>query len=107
MELKELKSVINTPVRRKALKEVLSDKKIKHIALTGLEGSATAFALCNLLDWGKHTIIVASNNDVAGYLYHDLLQLEGEQRVAFLPSGYKRNIKYGQIDKHFTHIRNN
>ena len=98
MELKELKSVINTPVRRKALKEVLSDKKIKHIALTGLEGSATAFALCNLLDWGKHTIIVASNNDVAGYLYHDLLQLEGEQRVAFLPSGYKRNIKYGQID---------
>ena len=77
MELKELKSVINTPVRRKALKEVLSDKKIKPLALTGLEGSATAFALCNLLDWGKHTIIVASNNDVAGYLYHDLLQLEG------------------------------
>ena len=98
MELVELKSVLNTPARKKALAGVLSDRKVKRIALTGLEGSAVAFALCNLLDTGRHTIIVADNSDEAGYLYHDLVQLEGEQRVAFFPSGYKRNIKYGQID---------
>ena len=98
MELVELKSVLNTPAREKALAGVLSDRKVKRIALTGLEGSAVAFALCNLLDTGRHTIIVADNSDEAGYLYHDLVQLEGEQRVAFFPSGYKRNIKYGQID---------
>ena len=98
MELVELKSVFNTSARKKALAGVLSDRKVKRIALTGLEGSAVAFALCNLLDTGRHTIIVADNSDEAGYLYHDLLQLEGEQRVAFFPSGYKRNIKYGQID---------
>ena len=98
MELVELKSVFNTSARKKALAGVLSDRKVKRIALTGLEGSAVAFALCNLLDTGRHTIIVADNSDEAGYLYHDLLQLEGEQRVAFFPSGYKRNIKYGQVD---------
>lgn len=98
MELVELKSVFNTSVRKKALAGVLSDRKVKRIALTGLEGSAVAFALCNLLDTRRHTIIVADNSDEAGYLYHDLLQLEGEQRVAFFPSGYKRNIKYGQVD---------
>lgn len=98
MELVELKKVINTPARKKALSGVLSDKKVKRIAFTGLEGSAVAFALSNLLDTGKPTIIVADNSDDAGYLYHDLVQLECEQRVAFFPSGYKRNIKYGQID---------
>ncbi|MBE6307460.1 MAG: transcription-repair coupling factor [Bacteroidales bacterium] len=98
MELVGLKSVINTPARRKAIESVLSDRKVKRIAMTGLEGSAKAFALSNLLATGRHTIIVATNSDEAGYLYHDLLQIEGDQRVAFFPSGYKRNIKYGQID---------
>ena len=98
MELVGLKSVINTPARRKAIESVLSDRKVKRIAMTGLEGSAKAFALSNLLATGGHTIIVATNSDEAGYLYHDLLQIEGDQRVAFFPSGYKRNIKYGQID---------
>lgn len=76
----------------------MSDRKVKRIAMTGLEGSAKAFALSNLLATSRHTIIVATNSDEAGYLYHDLLQIEGDQRVAFFPSGYKRNIKYGQID---------
>lgn len=98
MELAELKSIINTPARSKAFAKLLSDKKIKHIALKGLEGSATAFALSNMLLSNRPSIIVASDSDEAGYLYHDLMQIEGEQRVAFFPSGYKRNIKYGQID---------
>ena len=98
MELVELKSLINTPVRKKALAGVLSDRKVKRISFAGLEGSAVAFALSNLLDTNRHTIIVATDSDEAGYLYHDLVQLEGEQRVAFFPSGYKRNIKYGQVD---------
>lgn len=58
----------------------MSDRKVKRIAMTGLEGSAKAFALSNLLATGRHTIIVATNSDEAGYLYHDLLQIEGDQR---------------------------
>lgn len=98
MELVDLKAIINTAARCKAYAGLLPDRKIKQIALKGLEGSAVAFALSNLLTIGKPAIIVASDSDEAGYLYHDLLQIEGEQHIAFFPSGYKRNIKYGQID---------
>ena len=43
-------------------------------------------------------IVVGDDYDDAGYLYHDLSRLAGEQAVAMLPSGYKRHIKYGQPD---------
>ncbi len=98
MELCELSKIINTPSRCKAFKELLADSKIERIALAGLEGSAIAFALSNLLLYGKPVVIVANDNEEAGYLYHDLAQIVGEQHVAFFPSGYRRNIKYGQID---------
>ncbi len=98
MEIKELKGVINTPARIKAFQTIFSDRKVKRIAIRGLEGSAISFALSNLLSIARPSIVVATDSDEAGYLYHDLLQIEGEQRVAFFPSGYKRNIKYGQID---------
>lgn len=98
MELAELKAIFNTPARRKAFEKVLSDKKVRHIAIEGLKGSSVAFTLTNLLSVGQPSLIVAKDSDEAGYLYHDLTQIEGEQQVVFLPSGYKRNIKYGQID---------
>ena len=98
MELVELRSILNTPARSKAITTLLADRKVKRIALTGLEGSAVAFALANMLEVGRPSIIVASDREEAGYLFHDLQQLEGDKRVAFFPSGYKRNIKYGQID---------
>lgn len=98
MNLAELNRIINTPARSKAFATMLANRKIKRMAIGGLEGSAAAFALSNLLSIGRPSIIVSYDSDTAGYLYHDLLQLVGEERVAFFPSGYKRNIKYGQID---------
>jgi transcription-repair coupling factor (superfamily II helicase) len=43
-------------------------------------------------------VIVADDMDDAGYIYHDLCQIAGEESCAILPSGYKRSIKYGQSD---------
>ncbi|MDE5712941.1 MAG: transcription-repair coupling factor [Muribaculaceae bacterium] len=43
-------------------------------------------------------IIVADDMDAAGYIYHDLCRIAGEDRVAIFPSGYRRDIKYGQPD---------
>ena len=34
----------------------------------------------------------------SGYIYNDLCQINGEQQVLIFPSGYKRDIKYGQVD---------
>ena len=41
---------------------------------------------------------MADSLDDAGYLYHDLTRLCGEDAVVMFPSGYKRDIKYGQAD---------
>ena len=43
-------------------------------------------------------LVVARDMDSAGYIYHDLAHINGEQCVAFFPSGYKRDIRYGQAD---------
>lgn len=31
-------------------------------------------------------------------MYHDLIQINGDENILMFPSGYKRDIKYGQID---------
>ena len=36
--------------------------------------------------------------DEAGYFYHDLTQMLGQESVFFFPSSYRRAIKYGQRD---------
>ena len=43
-------------------------------------------------------LVVMNDMDDAGYLYHDLTQMMGEERVLFFPSSYKRAIKYNQKD---------
>lgn len=36
--------------------------------------------------------------DEAGYFYHDMVQMLGEENVLFFPSSYRRAIKYNQKD---------
>ncbi|MDE6334242.1 MAG: transcription-repair coupling factor, partial [Muribaculaceae bacterium] len=43
-------------------------------------------------------VVGGSDADDAGYLYHDLSRLLGEDALAFIPSGFKRDIRYGQVD---------
>ena len=43
-------------------------------------------------------LVVMNDLDDAGYVYHDLTQMMGEERVLFFPSSYKRAIKYNQKD---------
>ena len=47
---------------------------------------------------GHPILVVGDSLDDAGYLYFDLCRLAGEDAVAMLPSGFKRDIKYGQPD---------
>ena len=43
-------------------------------------------------------LVIGDSLDDAGYLYHDLSRVLGESSVLMFPSGYKRSIKYGQVD---------
>ncbi len=41
---------------------------------------------------------VLDDQDEAGYLYHDMVQMLGEDKVLFFPSSYRRAIKFNQKD---------
>lgn len=98
MILKEADSLFATPARVAAFEKLLKDRKAKRILLTGLEGSSPAMLFAGLKP-GKHpAIIVTDDADSAGYLYNDLCQISGPESVGIFPSGYKRDIKYGQPD---------
>ncbi|CCX49076.1 putative transcription repair-coupling factor [Bacteroides sp. CAG:927] len=54
--------------------------------------------LASLANRPSPLLVIGDSLDDAGYLYHDLSRLLGEEAVLILPSGYKRAIKYGQPD---------
>lgn len=43
-------------------------------------------------------VFILDDSDEAGYFYHDLVQIMGQEKVLFFPSSYRRAVKYGQRD---------
>lgn len=98
MQIKDL--VLQKPRFNALVKKLrtMGNKK-QHIQLRGLKGSAAATFLAPLKNAlpGIY-VFVLDDEEEAGYFYHDLCQIAGETNISFFPSGYKRNIKYGQAD---------
>ena len=97
MTLQEADKLFATP-ERIALVEGLIKGPGRHARLTGLPGSAPAMLFAALKRRKHPYIVIADDAETAGYLYHDLCQIAGEETVAIFPSGYKRDIKYGRPD---------
>ncbi len=101
MNISALAADFAADARMKALLKVLSNKKIAAVDACNLAGSSAAVVISSLpesVSGGVPIVVVGDSADDAGYLYHDISRLAGEQAVAMLPSAYKRDIKYGQID---------
>ena len=97
MTIKELSDIFMSSRRRQALQKALGgDASI--ISLYNLAGSAPAMMLAAMEPREAPTLVVGDSLDDAGYLYHDLSRIIGEENVLMFPSGYKRDIKYGQVD---------
>ena len=103
MEIKEIEDIFPGKARMKALENglALARKKNGMTEVRGLAGSAGAMLLAALPRQDAPVLVAAADLDQAGYLYQDLVKLLGDgepQKVMFLPSGYKRDIRYGQPD---------
>lgn len=86
-----------TTRRRQALEKAIGgDAAI--ISLYNLAGSSPAMLFSAMQPTGCPLLVVGDTLDDAGYLYHDLSRLLDEGAVLMFPSGYKRDIKYGQPD---------
>ena len=102
MEIKDL--VLQKPRFNALIKKLRSFGNaatpcVNTIQLKGLTGSSAATFLSpvkNAVD--RIFLCILNDEEQAGYFYHDLCQVGGEDAVFFFPSGYKRSIKYGQID---------
>ena len=98
MEINELCEIIGSKARKEALSRLLADRKNRTALIDGLAGSAAPMLFSQLPKGKEPYLIIANDLDEAGYAYHDLCQIMGEGAVLMFPSGYKRDIKYGQVD---------
>lgn len=98
MTLAEADAIFASPARVKAVEALLNDRKTRRISLSGLAGSAPAMLFAALRGVRAPLLVVASDMSEAGYIYNDIRAIAGEEAVAVFPSGYKRDIRFGQID---------
>lgn len=97
MDILNLDKAFMTAARCEAVAKAMSLAKKSRVELRGLAGSAPAmlFASMNL---SRPLLVVGDSLDDAGYLYHDIAKILGEDAVSMFPSAYKRDIKYGRVD---------
>lgn len=99
MELTELNHIYATHPQVCALAKAIGDVKLRHISIQGLVASAAPMAFSSMAEKCNATFLfILQDADDAGYFYHDLTQILGEERVLFFPSSYRRAVKYGQRD---------
>ncbi len=98
MEIGEICNLFLSSQRLAAVKKAISDKKERHVSFYGLAGSSPAMLFAAMPQQKSPMLIIGDSLDDAGYLYHDISRILGEEAVLMFPSGYKRDIKYGQID---------
>ncbi|MCI1519475.1 MAG: transcription-repair coupling factor, partial [Prevotella sp.] len=99
MTIEELSLLYGRLPQASALVGSLERKSRKTIFLRGLMASATPMLFASVYNRLHRTLVfILDDDDEAGYFYHDLTQVLGEDRVLFFPSSYKRAVKYGQRD---------
>ena len=98
MQLSEADKLFATSARINGVEKILADKKVRKVLLSGLEGSSAAMLFAGLKPSKHPSLIISDDLDTAGYVYNDLCQILGPECVGIFPSGYKRDIKYGQPD---------
>ena len=99
MDITELQHIYATHPNVKGLAKQLENSSVRTFFLGGLHASASPLLFSSLWQHLSQTLVFILNDmEEAGYFYHDLTQINGEENVLFFPSSYRRAIKYGQKD---------
>ena len=99
MDITELQHIYATHPNVKGLAKQLENSSVRTFFLGGLHASASPLFFSSLLQHASQPLVFILNDmEEAGYFYHDLTQINGEENVLFFPSSYRRAIKYGQKD---------
>ena len=99
MEIKEIVHIYERSQQANALLQLLDRKTQKAVFLSGLVcSSAPLFFAAVKERLARPVLFVLDDADEAGYFYHDLVQILGQEQAFFFPSSYRRAVKYGQKD---------
>ncbi|MBP3473119.1 MAG: transcription-repair coupling factor [Paraprevotella sp.] len=103
MEIQELLSLYAAHPQVKALVRLLQDDENGLVHAAGLCASAAPLTFASLTVaaptvLSRPYVFVLDDAEEAGYFYHDLTQLLGEEQVFYFPSSYRRSVRYAQRD---------
>ena len=99
MDIQELQHIYASHPNTLGLAKQLENSSVRTIFLGGLHASASPLFFSSFLNNLSHSVVfVLGDAEEAGYFYHDLVQINGDEHVLFFPSSYRRAIKYGQKD---------
>lgn len=106
MKIQDISELYGRLPQTGAFLEQMKDRSVRTVFLQGLVSSAVPLFFSALAGKGASGsapsasrllfLFVLNDADEAGYFYHDLTQIMGDDRVLFFPSAYRRAIKYGQ-----------
>lgn len=99
MGITELQSRYTRHPVLEGLANTLKNNDIRTVFLEGTHAScASLFASCFIKSVPGVYLFVLNDQEEAGYFYHDMVQVNGDEQILFFPSSYRRAIKYGQKD---------
>lgn len=99
MKIQDVSHLYGVSPQAGALLKVLEDRSVSHVFLQGLLASATPVLFASVASKIHQTVLfILQDAEEAGYFYHDLVQILGQNDVLFYPSSYRRSIKYAQRD---------
>ena len=99
MTLQDIAKLYGRSPQANALVDLLKKKSVHSLFLQGLVcSSASMFFGSMKVRLKRSVLFVLDDADEAGYFYHDLTQMLGQESVFFFPSSYRRAVKYGQRD---------
>ena len=99
MTLQDIAKLYGRSPQANALVDLLKKKSVHSLFLQGLVCSSASMFFGSMKPRLKRSVLfVLDDADEAGYFYHDLTQMLGQESVFFFPSSYRRAVKYGQRD---------
>jgi transcription-repair coupling factor (superfamily II helicase) len=105
LEISNLLQLYQKHPQLNAGKMVLSETD-DSLFLEGLVGSTVSLCLSALYQGSNNNfVLVQEDAEMSGYLYHDMVQLIGAEKVFYYPASFKRSLKYGQNDPGNTILR--
>ena len=98
MTTEELKEIYYNDKRTSSITGSIQEGK-KHLFLTGVSGSATAFVLASVFKKTDcNQLILLNDKEEAAYFLNDIENIVGEQSVLFFPSSYRKAYNIEETD---------